>query len=229
MKLREEPVESGGDFAPILQPFAREPQRDLGGIERTLVDAGARHRADRPRTAGEELLGFVREIDEVLALIGRAGSEGDDGEPVRAGRRLRLDIARIDGAQPRRRRDHRAEAGNRHEEAIVCVCGNGVFVVRDRLRGAGFAAGCRGCERRPQKNEVDPLVGPGMTLHRRPDRRGRYVEKHARDRDRDGRRIERGRRFWPSGPQHVGNKGSHTGDKENGEGERQQRAARLSK
>jgi hypothetical protein len=72
-----------------------------------------------PRAAGKELLGLVREIDEVFAFIGRAGAERQDGEPVRTGGRLRLDITRIDGAQPLGRRQHRAEAGDGDEQAVV--------------------------------------------------------------------------------------------------------------
>jgi hypothetical protein len=59
MQLRQEAVEAGGKAAPILEPLARKAQRDLGGIERTLVDAGAAYRTVRPGAAGEELLGLL--------------------------------------------------------------------------------------------------------------------------------------------------------------------------
>ena len=55
MQLRDQPVEAGGDIAPIAKPIARKPQRDLGGIEHALVDAGAGHRAAPAACSGRRI------------------------------------------------------------------------------------------------------------------------------------------------------------------------------
>src|SRR5208282_2625444 len=62
MQLRDQLVERGCDAAPVIEPFPRKPQRDLGGAERALVDACAGQNPNRPRAAHEELLGLLCEV-----------------------------------------------------------------------------------------------------------------------------------------------------------------------
>src|SRR6185312_6713067 len=121
MQLSNKPIKAGGKASPISQPFAWKPKRDLDALERTLVDAGAAHRTSRPRATGEELLRLFPEIDEVFSLVGRAGPERQKRKPVGTGRRLRLDIARIDAAQPFRRWQHRAKPGDGDEQAVARI------------------------------------------------------------------------------------------------------------
>jgi hypothetical protein len=65
------------------------------------------------------LLGLVREINQVFALVGRAGAERYDGEPIGPAGCRRLDVARINRAQSHHRWQHSAERGDGDEYAVI--------------------------------------------------------------------------------------------------------------
>ena len=119
MQLRDEPVEAGGDGAPIAKPGAREAKCDLGRFEHPFLNAGAGHRIAGTRAKSEKLLGIASDIDQIFARIGRAGAERQNGKPVRSRARVGFDIARIDGAQPIERRQLGAEPVNGDEQPFV--------------------------------------------------------------------------------------------------------------
>src|ERR1700687_6033797 len=86
MQLRHQPVGAGGNAAPVFKPSARKAQRNLCGVELTVIHAGGAPGADLARAAGEELLGCGPDIDQILAVVWRTGAKRHDGKPVRAGR-----------------------------------------------------------------------------------------------------------------------------------------------
>ena len=72
MQLRHEPVGTRGDATPIVKPSARKAQRDLGGVDLPLMQAGATHDADLASTIKERQLApdiflWVTDIDSVYA------------------------------------------------------------------------------------------------------------------------------------------------------------------
>ena len=120
---------------------------------------------------GEELLGPFGEINQVFALVGRAGAERQNGESVRTRRRLGLDIARIDGAQPHIGREHAVETGDGDEEPVVGARRwQGVASLRAGGTVAVSEARPGGVAAKARETQVDPIVRAGMALHRGADR-----------------------------------------------------------
>ena len=154
MQLRHQPAGAGGDAAPIVKPSAWKAQRDCGGVDLPLIQAGAAHGADLARAAGEELLGRRPDIDQILAVVGRAGAKRHDGEPVRAGTGLGFDIARIDRPQPVRGRQDRARS----------VASTGFATVSPSCSATGrtpLASDCGGLSDGHRKARSTRSWGPG--------------------------------------------------------------------
>ncbi len=104
MQLRDEAVEPGGDVAPILLgPVARKAQRYIGSANEPFVDARPGHHIAGARAARIESVRLVGDVDEVLGFVGRTAAERQNGETVVARSRLRLDVMRVDAAQPLKR------------------------------------------------------------------------------------------------------------------------------
>src|SRR5581483_9411468 len=82
MQLREQAIKAGADIAPIGQPVARKAERDHVGADGAFLHAGTGHGASWPRAAGVELLRIAAEIDQILALIRRAGAKRQNGKSV---------------------------------------------------------------------------------------------------------------------------------------------------
>src|SRR6516225_1861271 len=119
VQLRRQPVEARCNIAPIAQPVARKTNADLRAIDCALADTGTWNRTGRTRAASEKLLGIVRGIDDVFAVVRRSAAKLQNRKPVRARRRLRGDIARIDSAQPLERRQHSGQTHDCHEQPVV--------------------------------------------------------------------------------------------------------------
>src|SRR5262245_6324613 len=72
---RDQPIDIAGDHGPILEPVAREAQREVGALDAPLVEADAGGRTPAVAAAAREERRGRGVIDQVLALVGRALAE----------------------------------------------------------------------------------------------------------------------------------------------------------
>ena len=177
MQLCDQLVERGGDAAPVIEPFPRKPQRDLGGAERAFVDAECRAKSEPAECSARRIAR--------AALRGRSGlrshrayRHGRGRPPARPDRPSPASRCNADRwSQPLGRSEHGAKVGDGDEQAVVGAGQRGlrIAVAHDRRLGG------RRCERGPQEDKIDPLMGAGLTLHGHANRRLRHVEEYARD------------------------------------------------
>ena len=71
-QARDQPVDGAGYRVPIVQPVAREPRRDIGGVDPLLMEADAGRGSGAPAAADQKSWACGI-IDQVLALIGLIG------------------------------------------------------------------------------------------------------------------------------------------------------------
>ena len=142
VQLRDQPVEAAATLRQSPNQ-SRGKRNEISSRRACARECRCRAPAAGARAKREELLGIGAEIDQIFAVIGRAGAERQNGEPVRAGGGLCLDITRIDGAQPVERRQLAPRPAMVTNNRLFSGCGSrrgGIFAFRAVL-SAGFSSG----------------------------------------------------------------------------------------